>query len=105
MPMSLIGALSIANGSLANVNRQFALLSQNVANANTPGYAVESATQRSVTADGVGLGVLTGPATRSVDTALQGRLLVQNASVSNLQTQQSALSAIDAVQGTPGRWQ
>lgn len=100
--MSLIGALSIANGSLANINRQFAVLSQNVANANTPGYVAETATQRSVTADGVGLGVLTGPATRNIDTALQERLLVQNAAVSNLQTQQSALSAIDAVQGTPG---
>lgn len=100
--MSLIGALSIANGSLANINRQFAVLSQNVANANTPGYAAETATQESVTADGTGLGVRSGPATRSVDTALQARLLVQNADVTNLQTQQSALSAIDAVQGTPG---
>lgn len=100
--MSLVGALSIANGSLANINRQFALVSQNVANANTPGYVAETATQQSVTADGIGLGVRSGPATRSIDTALQGQVLQQNAAVSDLQTQQSALGAIDAVLGTPG---
>jgi len=52
--MSLDGALSIATGGLANVNRQLALVSQNVANASTPGYAAEIGTQTSVTADGQG---------------------------------------------------
>lgn len=100
--MSLIGALSVASGGLANINHQFAVVSQNVANANTPGYAAETATQTSLTADGIELGVRTGPTTRSIDAALQGQVLLQNAGVSGLQTQQSALSAIDAVQGTPG---
>ena len=35
--MSLNSALSIASGGLANINAQFALISQNVANAATPG--------------------------------------------------------------------
>jgi len=100
--MSLIGALSVANGSLANINRQFALVSQNIANANTPGYAAESATQQSLTAEGVGLGVRSGPATRNIDTALQSSVLLQNADVAGLQTRQAALSAIDSVHGTPG---
>jgi flagellar hook-associated protein 1 len=101
--MRLDGALSIAAGGLANVNRQMAIVSQNVANANTPGYAAEIATQTSVTADGQGLGVRSGPAIRNLDTMLQGELFSQNATVAGLQTRQNALQAIDAVQGTPGQ--
>ncbi len=101
--MSLNSALSIATGSLANINSQLALVSQNVANASTPGYAAEIATQQSVTAGGEGLGVRTGLTIRNVDTTLQSELLSQNATVAGLQTQQTALQAIDAAQGTPGQ--
>jgi flagellar hook-associated protein 1 len=101
--MSLDGALSIASGSLANINSQLALVSQNVANASTPGYTAEIATQQSVTADGEGLGVRTGLTIRNVDATLQSELLSQNATVAGLQTQQAALQAIDAAQGTPGQ--
>ncbi len=101
--MGLDGALSIAAGGLANVNRQMAVVSQNVANVNTPGYAAEIATQTSITADGQGLGVRSGPAIRNLDTMLQGELFSQNATVAGLQTRQTALQAIDAVQGTPGQ--
>ena len=68
--MNIDGALSIATGGLANINRQMALVSQNVANASTPGYAAEISTQQSVTANGEGLGVRSGPAIRDIDTAL-----------------------------------
>ena len=101
--MSLDGALSIANGGLANINRQMALVSQNVANASTPGIRVEISTQQSMTADGMGLGVRSGPAIRNIDTALQAEVFSQNATVAGLQTRQTALQAIDAVQGTPGQ--
>jgi flagellar hook-associated protein 1 FlgK len=101
--MRLDGALSIAAGGLANVNRQMAIVSQNVANASTPGYAAEIATQTSVTADGQGLGVHSGPAIRNLDTMLQGELFSQNATVAGLQIRKTALQAIDVVQGTPGQ--
>jgi flagellar hook-associated protein 1 len=101
--VTIAAALSIATGGLANINSQLALVSQNVANASTPGYAAEIATQQSVVADGVGLGVRTDPATRDVDAALQAEVFSQNATVAGLQTRQSALQAIDAVQGTPGQ--
>lgn len=101
--MNLDSALSIATGGLANVNRQMAVVSQNVANASTPGYAAEIATQWSLTADGQGLGVHSGPTIRNLDTVLQGELFSQNATVAGLQTQQTALQAIDAVAGTPGQ--
>ncbi len=87
---------------MAVINAQFALISQNVANASTPGYAVEIGHQHDVTADGVGLGVQTAPATLQIDQALQASVTQQNAVVSHTQTTQTALSAIDSVLGTPG---
>ena len=101
--MSLDGSLSIATGGLANINRQMAVVSQNVANASTPGYAVETSTQQSINANGEGLGVRSGPSILTVDTAMQAEVYNQNATVAGLQTRQTALQAIDAVQGTPGQ--
>jgi flagellar hook-associated protein 1 FlgK len=101
--VGLSAALSIAAGGLANVQSQLALVSHNVANASTPGYAAEVGTQQSLDADGTGLGVRTGPAIRNIDLALQAEVFSENATVAGLQTRQSALQAIDAVQGTPGQ--
>jgi flagellar hook-associated protein 1 len=101
--VGLSAALSIAAGGLANVQSQLALVSHNVANASTPGYAAEVGTQQSLDADGTGYGVRTGPATRNIDMALQAQVFRQNANVAGLQTRQGALQAIDAVQGTPGQ--
>ena len=100
--MGLSAALSIATSSLANVTGQLSLVSHNVANADTPGYVAEIATQQSATVDGIGLGVVSGPATRYIDAALQAQAFQQNSTVAGLQTTQTALQAIDAVQGTPG---
>ena len=58
--MSLDSALSIATGGLANINRQMAIVSQNVANASTPGYSAEVSTQQSIAANGEGLPALNG---------------------------------------------
>jgi flagellar hook-associated protein 1 FlgK len=101
--MGLDSALSIASGGLANINAQFQLISQNVANAATPGYAAEVSTQRAITADGVGNGVLIGAATLRIDKTLQTSVIQQNAVVSGGETTQSALQAIDSVLGTPGQ--
>ena len=100
--MSLESALSIAAGGLANINAQFAVISQNVANAATPGYAAEVGSQQALTADGVGMGVQTRPATLRIDQALQSSVIQQNATVSGLQTTRTSLQAIDSVLGTPG---
>jgi flagellar hook-associated protein 1 FlgK len=100
--MSLISSLTTAEGGLANVSAQLALVSHNVANASTPSYATESLDSTSVTAGGIGMGVLTGPAVRDVNLALQGASLQQNATVAGLQTTQTALQSIDAISGTPG---
>jgi flagellar hook-associated protein 1 FlgK len=100
--LNLGGILSIASSGLANINAELGVVSHNVANANTTGYAAESTTQEELTADGVGMGVWTGPTTRVTDDQLQTDVNTQNSSVAGLQTQQAALQAIDAVQGTPG---
>ena len=101
--MNLDSALSIASGGLANISRQMALISQNVANVSTPSYSVETPTQQSVTAAGEGMGVHTGPAVRTTDDMLQAEVFSQNATVAGLQLRQTALQAVDAVQGTPGQ--
>lgn len=101
--MSLVGALSIAAGGLANINAQLALVSHNIANASTPSYAVETLDTESLTAGGIGMGVTTGPATQNVDQALQAEVLTQNSAVAGLQTTQTALQSLDAVSGTPGQ--
>lgn len=101
--MGLSSALSIATSSLANVTSQLALMSHNVANADTPGYVAETATQESATAGGIGFGVASGPVTRDINTALQTQAFQQNSNVAGLLTTQTALQAIDAVQGTPGQ--
>jgi flagellar hook-associated protein 1 FlgK len=101
--MSLEAALSIATGGLANINSQLVLISHNVANAGTPGYIAEIGNQQALSSDGIGLGVQTGPATRSLDVDLQQQVFQQDTVVAGLQTRQSALQAIGAVQGTPGQ--
>ncbi len=101
--MNLDSALSIASSGLGNIDAQLALVSHNVANASTPGYVTETGTQQALDAGGIGMGVVTGPATRSVDTELQTEVYSQNAAVAGLQVTQTALSALDAVSGTPGQ--
>ncbi|HET6184197.1 MAG TPA: flagellar hook-associated protein FlgK [Acetobacteraceae bacterium] len=101
--MTLASALSIADSGLTAINAQFALVSHNVANASTPGYAAETSADQAVTAGGQGMGVIAQPAQRATDTALQASLLQQNGIAAGLQTTANALAAIAATQGTPGQ--
>jgi flagellar hook-associated protein 1 FlgK len=101
--VSIGNALGIAASGLANINLQMALISQNVANDGTQNYAVETSAAESMTAAGQGMGVTSGPTTLQINTALQAECLSQNTVVSGLQTRQTALQALDAVQGTPGQ--
>ena len=100
--MGLSSILTVASSGLANVNQQLAVVSQNVANASTPGYARETAANIDLTAGGNGYGVQTGPATAEVNNALQSALNVQNASVAGAQVRSDALASVDAAQGATG---
>jgi flagellar hook-associated protein 1 len=101
--MSLDASLVIASSGLTSVSRGLSIVSQNVANANSPGYMREVATRTSVNAAGTGMGVKVGPTTRDIDTALQTRLYAQQGSTAAATTLQTALQKIDSLQGAPGQ--
>ncbi len=101
--MSLDSSLSIATGSLANINAQLALVSNNVANASTPDYSLETANQVSLIAGAQSLGVQTEAATRAIDRALQQSAFQQNTTVAGLTTTTTSLQTIDTQLGTPGQ--
>jgi flagellar hook-associated protein 1 FlgK len=101
--MSLTGAISIASSSLANINAQLGLVSNNVANASTPDYSTETANQESLVAGTQSMGVQTDATTRAINLALQQSLFQQDSTVSGLTTTTTSLNAIDALQGTPGQ--
>jgi flagellar hook-associated protein 1 len=100
--MSLSGALSIASMSLVDINAQLGLVSNNVANANTPDYSTETANQESLVAGTMPLGARTEAATRSINLAMQQSLFQQDTTVSGLTTTTTSLQTIDTLQGTPG---
>lgn len=97
--MGMTTALLNASAEISNINDQFGLISQNVANANTPDYAVETVNQFSASAGGVGYGAREGIVGRNISSQLQSDLFAQNGLVSDLQTRQSTLQQIDPVLG------
>ena len=98
--MGLDASLSIATSGLTALQAEMAVASQNVANANTAGYAVEQSSISSRTADGQASGVVVGLTTRTIDTALENSLYTQNATVSALNTTSSGLTTVSALQGS-----
>lgn len=100
--MSLDGALGISNGGLANIALGLSVISQNVANASTPQYAVETATQISLSGGGQESGVLTGLVVRATDPGLQAEVGVQTADAAASGVTSSALSSLEPVLGTVG---
>lgn len=100
--MSRIDPLSIALSGIANTNRNLAVLSQNIANANTPGYIRESHQQTAADAGGLPFGVRSGVTVRNLDAAVQNQLLLQNAATGQDNTRADALARVGQVQGKPG---
>jgi flagellar hook-associated protein 1 FlgK len=101
--MSLESSLSVAASGLQGINRHLAVVSQNVANVGTPGYARQVLPQSSMSADGQGMGVRTQPAQRQIDLQLQQAALQQSGIVAGLEVMRTSLAAIDAVHGTTGQ--
>ncbi len=98
--MSLGSVLSIASSGLYAIQGQIAVVSQNVANANSPGYTEEVASTTALADGGQADGVQLDAATRVTAPVLQTSLYAQNASVSSQTVLSSALSAITAVEGS-----
>ncbi len=100
--MGLDASLSIATSGLTALNRQFAVISQNISNANSTNYTNESAALQAISVGGLPMGVQSGPATLTVNEQVQQEVFAQGAAVSYASTTTSALSALDNVMGTPG---
>jgi flagellar hook-associated protein 1 FlgK len=101
--MSLDTGLGIANSGLAAISQQFSLISQNIANASTPGYAAESSALSNKSAGGIGSGVASAPATLTINHAVQSALVSSMGTASYQATIASAMSGLDQVMGTPGQ--
>ena len=100
--MSLNGALGISSGALANVSYGLSVISQNIANASTPQYALETATQTSLSAGGQGFGVSSGVTVPASDPGLQNQVSAQTSEAAAAATTSTALSALEPVLGTVG---
>ena len=98
--MDLGSALSIASSGLNGIEYQYSVISQNVANSSTAGYASESASVTSAVAGNQGTGVRIGQTVVNVSPYLQSSLYTQNAKVSALTASSNSLAAVESVQGS-----
>lgn len=103
--MFLGNTLSSASSGLDSIERQLAVLSQNVANASTPNYVRESTPVTSADSAGGPAGVRTGQTVRELDVQLQSNLFASVATAAGSNVTSSSLSGIDAASGTPGSGQ
>ena len=100
--MSIGSIVGIASTGLGSIARQLAVVSQNVANASTPGYSRQHVEISAEVAGGDGIGVRVGLTVRSVDVTLQAEGFSASAQASGRQVTSDALAALDAVSGQPG---
>ncbi|MBK1661792.1 flagellar hook-associated protein FlgK [Paracraurococcus ruber] len=100
--MSLDAALTIARSGLAAVQRGLAQTSQNVSNAETPGYTRKSVPQQAVVVGNQPAGLRTQEAARAVDTALLARLDASRAAAAGAGFREELLSGIEAAHGEAG---
>ena len=101
----MVGLTTALNSALTglNVNQQaLSVLSQNISNANTPGYSRETLNQQAVYLAGTGEGVTVDAVTRKVDTYLLQSIQTQNSVVSQSSTLSDYASRIQLLMGTPG---
>ena len=98
--MGLDAALGIANGGLGAIGTALNLISQNIANASTPNYAVETLTTQSLDAYGTPIGVLAGNARVATNPALQQQVSLANGQSAGASVTSEALSNIEPALGT-----
>ncbi len=99
--MFLGNTLSSASSGLDSIERQLAVLSQNVSNASTPNYVRETTPLSSLDSAGGPAGVRTGPAVREIDVQLQSNLFASVANEAGSNVTSTSLAGIDQVSGTP----
>lgn len=100
--MNIGSVVGISGSGLDSIGRQLAIVSQNVANASTPGYSRERLQISALAAGDSGIGVRVGLVVRTVDVGLQTEGFAAGAQASGRQVTSDALAALDAVSGQPG---
>jgi flagellar hook-associated protein 1 FlgK len=100
--MSLTQALSAAISGLKANQAGLALVSSNVANADTPGYVRKTVSQVATAGNGTGISVNVTGVQRELDTYVQRQLRVENSGASYADTLAQSFSQLQDVYGTPG---
>ncbi len=100
--MSLDLALGIARSGLAAVQRSLAQASQNVANAQTPGYVRKTVEQQSLVVADMPAGLRSGDTKRAVDLALLGRLDQSRGATAAATAREELLTGIEQAHGATG---
>ena len=99
--MSLTSVLGSASSGLFAAQTQLKVVSDNIANVNTPGYAREMVSQTPVSGPDLTGGVQTGAITRSVDQFLQQAGLTATAKSGSASAMSSMLDQAQALFGDP----
>jgi flagellar hook-associated protein 1 FlgK len=100
--MSLSSALSIAMSGLTANQAGLAIISSNIANANTPGYVSQSINQVEAPTDGVGTGVQVAGITRALNSYVQNQLRTETSGGGYADQISNVLTQLQNVYGTPG---
>lgn len=100
--MGLTTALSNALSGLYVTQAGMDIVSQNVSNAQTPGYTRKIQNNSMVASDGQVRGVQAGDISRAVDTVLQRNLRSETTTSGYLSIQDTYLSRLDSILGQPG---
>lgn len=96
-----ISALNSALSGLRVSQQQIELISNNVANASTPGYTRKTMPQSSFAVEGVSIGVRGGNVIRQVDLNLERNLWTQVSAVGQLDVKRTYLEKIEQFHGPP----
>lgn len=100
--MSLELALNNAISGLRINQKSIGVLSQNIANVNTPGYSRQVISQSAVVIEGVGSGVRLDEITRKIDAYLQRSVQAQSSNTSSTQAISDYYQRIQNLLGQPG---
>jgi len=100
--MSLNSIINIANTGLQTAQTQLRVVSDNVANVNTPGYVRKIAEQTSLTTQGVGSGVTVSQIRLATDRFLQSASLNAGSEAARQGVRYELYDRIQALFGDPG---
>lgn len=100
--MSLSSALASAMSGLRANQAALSIVSSNVANAQTPGYVVQTPNQVEVATGSFGSTVLTTGVSRELDLYVQGQLRTESGGGGYADQMANILGQLQSVYGTPG---